>query len=35
MGAFMGLIGGMQDLGLVDRLENASGPERGIDAAFS
>ena len=28
--AVMGLIGGMQDLGLVDRLENASGPERGI-----
>lgn len=35
MGAFMGLIGGMQDLGLEDRLENAPGPERGIDAAFS
>lgn len=35
MGAFMGLIGGMQNLGLMDRLENSPGPERGIDAAFS
>lgn len=35
LGAFMSLIGGMQDLGLEDRLEHASGPERGIDAAFS
>lgn len=35
MGAFLGLIGGMQGLGLVDRLEHATGPERGIDAAFS
>lgn len=35
LGAFMGLISGMQGLGLEDRLENASGPERGIDAAFS
>lgn len=35
MGTFMGLIGGLQDLDLEDRLEDASGPERGIDAAFS
>lgn len=35
MRAFMGLIGGMRDLGLVDRLEDATGHERGIDAAFS
>jgi hypothetical protein len=35
MGAFIGLITGMQKLGLEDRLENASGPERGIDAAFA
>ncbi len=35
MGPFMDLIGGMQDLGLIDRLENSTGPERGIDAAFS
>lgn len=32
---FFGLIGGMQDLDLVDRLEHASGPVRGVDAAFS
>lgn len=35
LSAFMGLISGMQALGLEDRLEKASGPERGIDAAFS
>lgn len=34
LGAFMGLINRMQRLGLHDRLEQASGPERGIDAAF-
>jgi len=35
LGAFMGVIGAMQDLDLVDRLEAAPGPEKGIDAAFS
>lgn len=35
MGPFMDLISGMQDLSLIDRLENSTGPERGIDAAFS
>ena len=35
MGAYMGLTSGMLELGLVDRLEQAYGPDRGIDAAFS
>lgn len=35
LGAFMELVGELQDLGLEDRLEDAPGPERGIDAAFS
>ena len=35
LGAFVGLISGLQDLGLHDRLEHHPGPERGVDAAFS
>lgn len=35
LGVFMGLIGGLEDLGLEDRLQQTSGPEFGIDAAFS
>lgn len=35
MGAFIGLVSGLQELGLSDRLEHASNPEAGIDAAFS
>jgi hypothetical protein len=35
LGAFMGVIGALQDLDLVDRLEEAAGPEKGVDAAFS
>lgn len=35
LSTFMALIGGMQDLGLIDRLVDAPSPERGIDAAFS
>lgn len=34
LGAFMDLVAELQDLGLEDRLEEAPGPERGIDAAF-
>jgi len=35
LSAFMGVVGGLQDLDLRDRLEERAGPERGIDAAFS
>lgn len=35
LGTFMQVIGLFQDLALTDRLEHASGAERGIDAAFS
>jgi len=35
LGTFMLVIGVFQDLDLTDRLEHASGPERGVDAAFS
>jgi hypothetical protein len=35
LGAFMAVVGGMQDLGLTDRLEYADGPENKIDAAFA
>lgn len=35
LGAFMALVGGLQDLGLHDRLEHHSGPELGVDAAFN
>lgn len=35
LGAFMALVGGLQDLGLTDRLVDAQQPERGVDAAFT
>lgn len=35
MGTFMSLVGGLQDLDLHDRLVDAAGPVRGVDAAFS
>ena len=34
LGAFMALVGGLQELGLSDRLEDSAQPERGVDAAF-
>jgi len=35
LGTFMQVIGIFQDLDLTDRLEHASGADRGMDAAFS
>jgi len=35
LGAFMALVGELQDLGLTDRLEEEDGPEQGVDAAFT
>ena len=35
LSAFMGLVTGLQELGLSDRLEDSDGPEGGVDAAFS
>lgn len=35
LGTFMQVIGIFQELDLTDRLEHASGSDRGIDAAFS
>lgn len=35
LGAFIGLIEGLQEMGLSDRLEHQAGTENGVDAAFS